>query len=208
MCLFVIGYLFHRSQTWVVLPWTQSKILFQWKFVYLTTIGLLRIKSSNKMVSLEDGWKSLLFVLVERVTSRLNLSTDKDRSWSSLWEDITLRLGWSSDPSVFKLPTSSPFWGSRLTLPAQVGAPSILRVPGLLRSSVGELLSRANLRLWVFRCYSTEVLCEISNQITWMFQWNIFGYVYGAEYLWRSRGFPPLISRIHNIQIWLGFVNI
>ena len=111
MCLFVIGYLYHRFQTWVVSPWTQSKILFQWKFVYLTAMGLLRVKISNKMASLEDGWKSLLFVWVERVTSRLNLSTDKDHSWSSLWEDITLSLGWNSDSSVYKLPTSSPFLG-------------------------------------------------------------------------------------------------
>ena len=145
--VFIRHWLFvHRSQTWVVLPWTQSKILFQWKFVYLTTIGLLRVKISNKMVSLEDGWKSLLFVLVERVTSRLNLSTDKDHSWSSLWEDITLSLGGLQILQYISCQHPHLFWGSRLTLPAQVGVLSILRVPGLIRSSVGELLSRANLR--------------------------------------------------------------
>ena len=36
------------------------------------------------------------------------------------------------------------------------------------------------------RCFPTEVLCGVSNQITWMFQWNIFAYLYEGEYFCRN----------------------
>ena len=76
------------------------------------------------------------------------------------------------------------FWGFRLTLPAEGWFPLLYEL-SFLRSSSASFISRATLCCGYIRCYSTEVLCEVSNQITWMFQWNIFGYLYEAEYLCR-----------------------